>query len=70
MRNNPADVRFSDALKVARNYFGEPRINGSHHIFTTAGAMVVNLQEGKNGQAKPYQVRQLLEVIDAETQEE
>lgn len=66
LRNNPDGVRFADALKVARHHFGEPRINGSHHIFATPSGQIVNLQEAKNGQAKGYQVKQLLEVIDAE----
>jgi hypothetical protein len=66
MRNNPASVSFSDALKVAEYYFGEPRITDTHHIFKTPWPMDprVNLQEAKGGGAKPYQVRQLLSAID------
>jgi len=67
MRNNPAAVSFSDALKVAEHYFGEPRISdSSHHVFKTPWPMDprVNLQRGKGGGAKPYQVRQLLKAIN------
>ncbi len=66
MRNNPASVRFSDALKVAERYFGAPRKSGSHYIFKMPwpGDPRVNLQEAKGGGAKPYQVRQLLAAID------
>jgi hypothetical protein len=66
MRANPKNVRFVDALRVAREYFGEPRIKGSHHIFRTPwpGDPRINLQEDKNGKAKKYQVDQLLEAID------
>lgn len=66
MRANPKNVRFVDALRVAREYFGEPRIKGSHHIFRTPwpGDPRINLQEDKNGKAKKYQVEQLLEAID------
>jgi hypothetical protein len=64
IRNNPRDVRFSDAVKLASSYFGSPRIDGSHHVFTVPGNQRVNLQEGKNGKAKGYQVEQLLKAID------
>jgi predicted RNA binding protein YcfA (HicA-like mRNA interferase family) len=40
------------------------RVNGSHHIFTHPGvAELVNLQE-VNGKCKPYQVRQVLKLVD------
>jgi len=66
MRSNPQSVSFSDALRVAEHYFGEPRISGSHHIFKMpwAGDPRINLQQAKGGGAKPYQVRQLLTAID------
>jgi hypothetical protein len=66
MWNNPRSVGFSDALAVAEHYFGKPRISkSSHHVFKMPWAENprVNLQK-KNGNAKPYQVRQLLEAID------
>jgi hypothetical protein len=66
MRSNPQSTSFSDALKVAAHYFGEPRISGSHHIFKTpwAGDPRINLQKAKGGDAKPYQAWQLLAAID------
>ena len=65
MRENPRNVRFSDALAVAEHYFGEPRISGSHHVFKTPWPADprVNLQKGDRG-AKPYQVRQLLMAVE------
>ena len=40
------------------------RVSGSHHIFAhQAISELVNLQDA-NGQAKPYQVRQLLRLVD------
>ncbi len=40
------------------------RVNGSHHIFTHPDlAELVNLQE-VNGQAKPYQIRQFLKLVE------
>lgn len=65
IRNNPKNVRFSDACSVAESFFGSPRIVGSHRVYTTKNGHRVNLQPGKNGQAKSYQVEQLLEAIDA-----
>jgi hypothetical protein len=67
MRENPKNVRFSDACKLADEFFGEPRQQGtSHRIWKMpwAGDPRVNLQEDKGGKAKAYQVRQLLQAID------
>jgi len=66
MRGNPADVRFSDAKRVCRHFFGEPRQEGtSHCVFRMpwAGDPRVNIQQGPGGKAKPYQVRQILRAI-------
>ncbi|MCX7125955.1 MAG: type II toxin-antitoxin system HicA family toxin [Gammaproteobacteria bacterium] len=39
------------------------RIRGSHHIFAKEGVSeILNLQE-KSGKAKPYQIKQVREVI-------
>ncbi len=65
IRNNPLDVRFSDACKVAESFFGAPRIVGSHHVYTTPSGVRVNLQAGKNGKAKSYQIEQLIKAIDS-----
>ncbi len=45
-------------------YLGfEERIRGSHHLFDKEGIVeIVNLQS-RGGQAKPYQVRQVRQVI-------
>ncbi len=40
------------------------RINGSHHIFTRADVQeLVNLQN-VGGEAKPYQIRQFLRLVE------
>jgi hypothetical protein len=65
-RNNPKNVKFKDLVKVCNYYFGEPRQQGSSHcIYKTPwpGDPRVNIQE-KQGKAKAYQVRQVLEAID------
>jgi hypothetical protein len=61
---NTKGVRFDDLVKIARVFFGEPRMNGSHHIFKTnwQGDPRVNIQrEGKD--AKSYQVKQVVKAL-------
>ena len=67
MRNNPRAVRFDDVSRVCEHYFGTPRNNGtSHHVYRTPwqGEPYVNIQRGHDGNAKAYQVRQILKAID------
>lgn len=64
--NNPLGVRFSDICKLAECYgFMLARIEGSHYIYKCPGRKeLVNLQPDKNGEAKKYQVKQVLEIIE------
>ncbi|WP_414544648.1 toxin HicA [Nostoc sp. CCY0012] len=65
IKNNTKDVNFSDLVKVCNHYFGEPRQEGtSHCVYKTpwAGDPRVNIQQ-KNGKAKDYQVKQVLQAI-------
>lgn len=67
MRKNPANVRFSDLVRVCDHYFGDARqTGGSHRIYKTPwqGDPRVNIQESGDGKAKIYQVRQVLAAID------
>jgi len=63
--NNPKGIRFEDACKLAILYgFEEKGGKGSHRVFTMEGVReIINLQNVK-GEAKPYQVRQLLMIIE------
>ena len=76
MRRSPQNVRFDDLAKVCAGHFGEPRQDGtSHKVYKTPwqGDPRVNIQRGKDGNAKAYQVRQVLDAIDkleAEKEEE
>ena len=76
MRRSPQNVRFDDLVKVCAGYFGEPRQEGtSHKVYGTPwqGDPRVNIQRGKDGSAKAYQVRQVLDAIarlEAENSEE
>jgi len=66
MRRAPQNVRFDDLAKVCAAYFGEPRQDGtSHKVYKTPwqGDPRVNIQRGKDGNAKVYQVRQVLDAI-------
>ena len=58
-------IRFSEAVTCAESFgFRLARINGSHHIFVHPDVSeLINLQNVK-GKAKPYQVKQLLEIIE------
>ncbi|MDF5732521.1 MAG: toxin HicA [Rhizonema sp. PD38] len=65
-QSNPKNVKFTDLVKVCNHYCGEPRQQGSSHcVYKTPWALDprVNIQE-KNGKAKVYQVRQVLEAIE------
>ena len=58
-----ANIGFND-LRVLLGTLGfEERIKGSHHIFTREDVEeIVNVQP-KGGNAKPYQVRQVRQLI-------
>jgi len=59
------NIRFSEAVASAEMFgFRLDRIKGSHHIFVHPNTSeLVNLQNIK-GKAKPYQVKQLLELVE------
>lgn len=66
MRTQPAAVRFSELRRVCEAYFGPPKQGStSHLVFKTpwAGNPRVNIQNDK-GNAKAYQVRQVLRAIE------
>ncbi len=59
------NVRFSDMVGLVEAFgFELSRTDGSHHIFTRSGIPeLVNLQN-VHGEAKPYQVRQFLRLVE------
>lgn len=66
MQKSPQNVRFEDLTRVCQLHFGEPRQNRtSHHVYKTPwiGDPRVNIQKGKDGKAKAYQVKQVLQAI-------
>jgi hypothetical protein len=63
--SSPANLRFREACALARSFgFHLSRVRGSHHIFARQGVReLLNLQD-VGGKAKPYQVRQLLDLVE------
>ena len=66
-RGKPSGLRFAELCRLcecARMVCVRSR--GSHRIYRRERAPIFSLsvQEGKHGEAKPYQVRELLELID------
>jgi len=66
MRLSPFSVRFRDVCTVCDSYFGQPRQKGtSHRIYKVNWVYppLINIQNFK-GNAKEYQVRQVLNAIE------
>ncbi|MDZ8223604.1 type II toxin-antitoxin system HicA family toxin [Nostoc sp. ChiVER01] len=62
------NIQFNELVTLVKAFgFSLSRVNGSHHIFTNPDIPeLVNLQNRK-GEAVPYQVRQLLILIEKYT---
>jgi len=58
-----ANIPFTELCHLLRRLGFDERIRGSHHIFTKEGLEdILNLQP-KGAKAKPYQVKQVRNVI-------
>jgi predicted RNA binding protein YcfA (HicA-like mRNA interferase family) len=59
------NIRFTEAIAVAEGFgFRLDRVSGSHHILVhPETSELIDLQNVK-GKAKPYQVKQLLRIIE------
>jgi predicted RNA binding protein YcfA (HicA-like mRNA interferase family) len=67
MRASPSNTRFRELCGlVVRLGFEFRGTTGSHRIYrhTTKRELFINLQSDSGGKAKPYQVRQVLDLID------
>ena len=59
-----ANIPFDGMRTLLQSLGFEERIRGSHHIFTKGGVdEILNLQPKDGGKAKPYQVKQVRQVI-------
>ncbi len=59
------NVKFAEARDLVESFgFSLVRTRGSHHIFSRAGVQeLINLQDVR-GEAKPYQLRQFLRLVE------
>jgi predicted RNA binding protein YcfA (HicA-like mRNA interferase family) len=63
MRRSDANVTFETLCALLKRLGFDERIKGDHHIFTKEGVEeIINLQP-RDGKGKPYQVKQVREVI-------
>jgi hypothetical protein len=63
MRRSDANVPFETLCALLMRLGFDERIRGDHHIFTVEGVEeILNLQP-KDGKGKPYQVKQVRNVI-------
>ncbi|MFP4469803.1 MAG: type II toxin-antitoxin system HicA family toxin [Bacteroidales bacterium] len=62
---NQNNIKFNDVVVLVESFgFSLDRVNGSHHIFKHKNIPVlINIQRVKD-EVKPYQVRQLLKIIE------
>ena len=58
-----ANIRFDDVLSLLPRLGFRLRIRGSHHIFTRPGIEVLIDLQPVHGKCKPYQVRQIRDVL-------
>jgi predicted RNA binding protein YcfA (HicA-like mRNA interferase family) len=67
IKGNFTNWSFQDAYHLARHCGWEnTRTSGSHHIFTHPQKAVPSLNlQNKNGETKPYQMRQMKEQIES-----
>jgi hypothetical protein len=65
IRNNPRDVRFDDACKVAEWLgFDQKGGKGQHRAFGRPGEITILNFQSHNSKIPPYQAKQLIEMMD------
>jgi hypothetical protein len=64
-RNNPAGIRFKELCLLAEHMgFQRRGGKGSHVVYEMDGVEEILTFQDRKGMAKPYQVRQMLVVIE------
>lgn len=58
-----ANIAFDDLRRLLRSLGFDERIRGSHHIFTKEGIEEILNIQSKGSNAKPYQVRQIRNIV-------
>jgi len=64
IRNNPKDVRFDDACKVAEKLRFIGRVEGSHHAYSRPGDPEGLCFQNRGGLIPVYQAKQLIRAMD------
>jgi predicted RNA binding protein YcfA (HicA-like mRNA interferase family) len=65
LKNNQNNLRFEDLCHAAESFgFTYKGGKGSHRVYTHKGIIEILNFQNVNGKAKPYQVKQLLKVIE------
>ena len=60
-----SDIAFDDLCALLKRFGFQVRVHGDHHIFTKDGMVeIINLQPA-NAKAKPYQVKQVRNMLRA-----
>lgn len=58
------NIEFKDLERLLIDFGFKERIKGSHHIFVKRNTIeIINLQPLKDGKAKPYQVKQVRNIV-------
>lgn len=59
-----ANIKFSELKKLILSLGFKERIKGDHHIYSKTGIIeIINIQPLNDGKAKPYQVKQIRNLI-------
>ena len=62
--NTDKNIGFEELKNLLLRLGFDERIKGSHHVFIRSGLEeIINLQPGSDNKAKPYQVKQVREVL-------
>ena len=62
--NADTNIKFSDLCKVLQQFEFHLWTKGSHHIFYKEGIEeIINIQPTKDNKTKPYQVKQVRQLI-------
>ena len=58
------NIRFSDLRILVLSFGFKERIKGDHYIYSKTGITeIINLQPRNDGKAKPYQIKQVRNLI-------
>ncbi len=59
-----ANIKFSELRKLILSLGFKERIKGDHYIYSKTGIIeIINIQPLNDGKAKPYQVKQIRNLI-------